>query len=154
MNLTLMEKENPMIECRSLPCWICVTALLALGLVTPRVASAHTRSIKIQPARSGTVTWATTSPVANGVLDANGKITVDDNAWLDLTFEARDAKGNRLLSQTVDAGSSVDLVGAPPFTVFLGNASGVRVQYLGKIQALSQAKKGLFARFIVGGGDQ
>ncbi len=83
--------------------------------------------------------------------DGNHLVLIfDESSWADV----RDAKGSRLLSQTVDAGSSVDLVGAPPFTVFLGNASGVRVQYLGKIQALSQAKKGLFARFIVGGGGQ
>lgn len=70
----------------------------------------------------------------------------DEGSWADV----RDATGNRLLSQTVAKGSSVDLVGEPPFTVFLGNASGVRVKYLGRIQSYSQTKKGLFARFTVG----
>lgn len=70
----------------------------------------------------------------------------DEGSWADV----RDAAGNRLLSQTVAKGSSVDLVGEPPFTVFLGNASGVRVKYLGRIQSYSQTKKGLFARFTVG----
>lgn len=70
----------------------------------------------------------------------------DESSWADV----RDSAGNRLLSQTVAAGSSVDLVGEPPFTVFLGNAGGVRVKYLGRIQTYSQSKKGLFARFTVG----
>lgn len=70
----------------------------------------------------------------------------DESSWADV----RDSAGNRLLSQTVAAGSSVDLVGEPPFTVFLGNAGGVRVKYQGRIQTYSQSKKGLFARFTVG----
>ena len=70
----------------------------------------------------------------------------DEGSWIDV----RDSAGQRLLSQTVSAGNTIELNGMPPFTVFLGNAGGVRVQYLGKIDSYSQSKKGLFARFIVG----
>ncbi|MFT7532646.1 MAG: cytoskeleton protein RodZ [Gammaproteobacteria bacterium] len=71
----------------------------------------------------------------------------DEGSWADV----RDARGDRLLSQTVVKGSNVDLLGEPPFTVFLGNATGVRVKYKGRIESYSQTKKGLFARFVVGG---
>ncbi len=70
----------------------------------------------------------------------------DEGSWVDV----RDSAGQRLLSQTVSVGNTIELNGMPPFTVFLGNAGGVRVQYLGKIDSYSQSKKGLFARFIVG----
>jgi cytoskeleton protein RodZ len=70
----------------------------------------------------------------------------DESSWADV----RDAAGKRLLSQTVSEGASIDLVGEPPFTVFLGNADGVRVKYMGRIQTYSQGNKGLFARFTVG----
>ncbi len=83
------------------------------------------------------------------VPDSPGKHLVlifEQGSWADV----RDAKGSRLLSQTVVKGSSIDLVGEPPFTVFLGNAEGVKVKYLGRIESYSQSKKGLFARFVVG----
>lgn len=89
------------------------------------------------------------TPGANAVPDDARRHLVlmfDEGSWADV----RDATGNRLLSQIVSGGSNVDLVGEPPFTVFLGNAGGVRVKYLGRIQSYSQTEKGLFARFTVG----
>ena len=70
----------------------------------------------------------------------------DEGSWVDV----KDNSGLRLLSQIVSAGNTIELNGVPPFTVFLGNSAGVRVQYLGKIESYSQSKKGLFARFVVG----
>ncbi len=89
------------------------------------------------------------APVATAAADDTRRHLVlifDEGSWADV----RDAEGERLLSQIVAGGSSVDLVGEPPFTVFLGNAGGVRVKYLGRIQSYSQTEKGLFARFTVG----
>ena len=89
---------------------------------------------------------ATVQPMSADDARRHLVLLFDEGSWADV----RDAAGRRLLSQTVSAGSSVDLVGEPPFTVFLGNAGGVRVKYQGRIQAYSQTKKGLFARFTVG----
>ncbi len=89
------------------------------------------------------------TPGASAVPDDTRRHLVlmfDEGSWADV----RDATGNRLLSQIVSGGSNVDLVGEPPFTVFLGNAGGVRVKYMGRIQSYSQTEKGLFARFTVG----
>jgi hypothetical protein len=49
-------------------------------------AATVTWSISISPAGSGTVTWATSSPVANGVLEKSGKIIADQGAFIDLTL--------------------------------------------------------------------
>jgi hypothetical protein len=82
-----MEKETPMVECRSPFWWICVAALLTLALAAPRVASALTWKVKVTPPGSGKVTWMTTAPLGSGVIDTSGKISVDENEWVDLTFE-------------------------------------------------------------------
>ncbi|GJL80593.1 MAG: XRE family transcriptional regulator [marine bacterium B5-7] len=96
------------------------------------------------------VTTATVTPTKKKSRDndaaRNLTLLFDEGSWADV----RDAEGERLLSQTVAGGSSVELTGKPPFTVFLGNADGVRVKYMGRIQTYSQSNKGLFARFTVG----
>ena len=46
-------------------------------------------NVKITPAGGGSVAWATSSPPASGTLTAPGKLTFDENAYLDLTFDPK-----------------------------------------------------------------
>lgn len=90
-----------MIECRSPFWWICVAALLALALATPRVASALHWTLKVVPPGSGTITWMTSSPPGSGTTDTGVSILLDENEWLDLTFEPK--PGYKLFSVYKDS---------------------------------------------------
>ena len=71
---------------------------------------------------------------------------VDQKSWL----EVRDADGNQLIHRTVARGQNLTLEGKPPFTVFIGTADGVAVQYRGEPVSFAADRGGLFARFTVG----
>lgn len=71
---------------------------------------------------------------------------VTDESWADV----RDARGQRLIYETVPAGRVVTLDGVPPLQVFLGNAEGVRVELNGRNYDVSRHKRGQVARFTVG----
>ena len=64
-------------------------------------------------------------------------------SWIDV----RDAKGNKLIYESVPAGREIPLEGLAPFSVFLGNANGVQVFFNGKAYDFSSSQHGLTARF-------
>jgi cytoskeleton protein RodZ len=68
-----------------------------------------------------------------------------EESWADI----RDAGQNKLLYETVAAGRVVMLEGAPPLTVFLGNADGVRLEFNGRPYDVSRHKRGQIARFTL-----
>ena len=70
-------------------------------------------------------------------------VKVMKESWVDV----RDAKGNKLIYETVPAGREIPLEGLAPFSVFLGNANGVQVFLNGKPYDFSSYKRGLTARF-------
>jgi len=70
----------------------------------------------------------------------------DQGSWADI----RDAGGRQLLRESVRAGTSVRLQGDPPFTVFVGNARGVRYLYRDEEKTAPAFGEGLFGRFQVG----
>ena len=67
-------------------------------------------------------------------------------SWADI----RDAHDNKLLYENVPAGRSVTIEGVAPFSVFLGNADGVRVEFNGQNFDISRYKRGQVARFTLG----
>ena len=71
---------------------------------------------------------------------------VTDESWADV----RDARGQRLIYETVAAGRVVTLEGVPPLQVFLGNAEGVRVELNGRDYDVMRHKRGQIARFTLG----
>lgn len=71
---------------------------------------------------------------------------VTDESWADV----RDARGQRLIYETVAAGRVVTLEGVPPLQVFLGNAEGVRVELNGRDYDVMRHKRGQVARFTLG----
>ena len=70
-------------------------------------------------------------------------VKVMQESWVDV----RDAKGNKLIYESVPAGREIPLEGLAPFSVFLGNANGVQVFLNGKPYDFSSYKRGLTARF-------
>jgi len=70
-------------------------------------------------------------------------VKVVQESWVDV----RDAKGNKLIYESVPAGREIPLEGLAPFSVFLGNANGVQVFLNGKPYDFSSSKHGLTARF-------
>ncbi len=67
-------------------------------------------------------------------------------SWADI----RDAYDNKLLYENIPAGRSVTIEGVAPFSVFLGNADGVQVEFNGKNFDVSRYKRGQVARFTLG----
>jgi len=70
-------------------------------------------------------------------------VKVVQESWVDV----RDAKGNKLIYESVPAGREIPLEGLAPFSVFLGNANGVQVFLNGKPYDFSSSRHGLTARF-------
>ncbi len=70
---------------------------------------------------------------------------VSAESWL----EVYDYVGKRLINRTVAGGQRLTLEGTPPFKVFIGNAEGVAVRYLGAPVAPLRGGD-LFARFTLG----
>ena len=71
---------------------------------------------------------------------------VSKESWIDV----RDSTGERLIYRTVNRGEDIQLTGTPPYSVFIGSAEGVRVQYRGEEVPFEAHESGLFARFEVG----
>ena len=67
-------------------------------------------------------------------------------SWVDV----RDARDNKLLYENVPPGRSIAIEGVAPFSVFLGNAEGVRVEFNGQNFDIGRYKRGQVARFTLG----
>ena len=93
-----------------------------------------------------------TAPAPVAPLPATGPrvklvLHADQDAWADI----RDARQVKLLYETVPAGRAVTLEGLAPVTVFLGNPGGTRIEFNGKLVDIERHKRGLVARFTLGG---
>lgn len=104
-----------------------------------------------QPAMADTTLAAKAAAVADNTASS------DESNWpvLDLQFSAdswlavRDAGGNRLAWETVKAGSTRQLRGAPPLKVVLGNATAVAIVFAGQKFDPQPYTTGRIARFSV-----
>lgn len=72
----------------------------------------------------------------------------EQDSWADV----RDGTNRRLLYSVIPAGRVIRLGGTPPFSVYLGNVSGVRVEYQGKPVDLEPYRRGPIARVTLGNG--
>jgi cytoskeleton protein RodZ len=73
------------------------------------------------------------------------RINVQNDSWIEIT----DAGGRVLLSALQPAGAQQDLSGRAPFTVVVGNAPGVHIEYAGKPVDLTPYTRGNVARFAL-----
>ena len=78
--------------------------------------------------------------------DANQlTLNVGEDTWV----EVSDVANTRLLYEMVEGGRRLTVRGQRPFSVFIGTAANVRVEYLGKEVPVA-TNGGLFARFQIG----
>ena len=87
-----------------------------------------------------------TADVPPGATRSRLVLRAAQESWADV----RDASDNKLLYENVPAGRSVAIEGVAPFSVFLGNADGVRVEFNGRDFDFSRYKRGQVARFTLG----
>ena len=82
-------------------------------------------------------------------IDATGSAMVfrlSKNSWLDV----RDKTNQRLIYRTANVGERVVVKGNPPFYIYIGTPSGVKLSYKGKDVPFETHQSGLFARFKLG----
>lgn len=97
---------------------------------------------------SGAASTAEASAPSGGARKIELEFTT--GSWVDL----RDADDKRLLYEHVNQGRRISVEGKPPFSVFLGNAEGVRIEYEGKPFDFSEFANGVYARFSLGASAQ
>lgn len=116
----------------------------------PKPTAAATSTESATPASpptssAGLNTERSLLPDANQGGNSRLLIKTTKESWVDI----RDARGNKLIYETVPAGREIPLEGTAPFSVFLGNADAVQVILNGKPFDFSSSKRGLTARFEV-----
>ncbi len=89
---------------------------------------------------------ASPSPAKSSLEDDKIVFAFADDTWL----EVRDDAGERLIYRMVERGQRLTLTGRPPFSVFVGNAAGVAVEYQGRQVPFTAQGNATFARFTVG----
>jgi len=87
-----------------------------------------------------------TPDIPAGVPRSRMVLRAIQESWVDV----RDARDNKLLYENVPAGRSIAIEGVAPFSVFLGNAEGVRVEFNGQNFDVGRYKRGQVARFTLG----
>jgi len=82
-------------------------------------------------------------------VDKGDELTLIFNA--DSWTEVTDSSGQRLVYDLWRAGKQETVYGKSPFTIFIGNASGVEIKYNGELYDFSQHANKNLARFALGG---
>ena len=82
---------------------------------------------------------------ASDVKRARLVLYAEEDSWADI----RDATQRKMIYRTIAAGRVLTLEGVPPFSIFLGNVDGVRLELNGKPYDASQHRRGLVARFTL-----
>lgn len=127
------------------------------AVVTPQSDAPSTQPAPVEGAATTTAEPATqsVSPAAAGVPaapESQKSPASDAGSGLKLSFaqpswvEIRDRSGQIIFSQLNPAGSQREIEGQPPFSLVVGNASNVTVQYKGRVVELSQRSKDDVAR--------
>ena len=99
-----------------------------------------------QPADRVTLRTRRAAEIPPGVPRSRMVLRAIQESWVDV----RDARDNKLLYENVPPGRSIAIEGVAPFSVFLGNAEGVRVEFNGQNFDISRYKRGQVARFTLG----
>lgn len=105
-------------------------------------AMAEPAAQPVSPAPAGAS--AAPEPQKSPASDAGSglKLSFAQPSWV----EIRDRSGQIIFSQLNPAGSQREIEGQPPFSLVVGNASNVTVQYKGQVVELSQRSKDDVAR--------
>lgn len=111
----------------------------------PPVKPAERPAVAAAPAASPEAV-ATPPPLDPNAPRAHLTLRVSEDSWADV----RDAQERRLLYETIPAGRVVNVEGAAPLSVFLGNVEGVSVEFNGQPYDALRHRRGLVARFTLG----
>lgn len=116
----------------------------ATGKSGATTAAALPLEAQPQPDSTAAAPAAPSSAPAAVAGAANGglKLSFAQPSWV----EIRDRSGEIVFSQLNPAGSQRDIEGQPPFSLVIGNASNVTVEYKGKVVELLQRSKDDVAR--------
>jgi cytoskeleton protein RodZ len=98
-----------------------------------------------------TTSTVTTTPVPSSTASSSAEAEIVFQVVKESWIDVRDSTGERLIYRTVNRGEDIRLQGKPPYSIFIGSAEGVTVQYRGKVVPFKAHESGLFARFEVGG---
>lgn len=119
---------------------------LQFSLVSPGPPTV-TASMVAGPARAaGSETVFSAPPPGVGVAPAVSGVlvvTTSDASWV----EVRDAKGQILLSETVQPGRSIGVDGALPFRLLVGNAAATQLVFMGRAVDVMARSRENVARF-------
>ncbi len=118
---------------------------LTLSGTTLNVAPAESPKL-VANAPTASVRTRRAVDIPPGVPRARMVLYATQESWADI----RDARDNKLLYENVPAGRRISIEGVAPFSVFLGNADGVRVEFNGQNYDVSRYKRGQVARFTLG----
>lgn len=112
-------------------------------------------SMAMAASPSNTLTVSPKASTATKIIQTESKSASKQSASIRLKFEAdswakvTDNDGKILLSQLNSSGSEKHLKGKPPFSVVIGNVSGVRLYYQGKLVELTPFNNGGTARLTL-----
>jgi cytoskeleton protein RodZ len=129
---------------------------------TPAAPQAAQQEPSALPAPSGESVTTVTTPSAIVLSDASTpgpqsagvdqrpadnrlKFTFGQAAWL----QVRDGRGQVIVGETNPAGSQREVEGQPPFSLVVGNATQVKLEYRGRVIDLAPYSKGEVARLNV-----
>ena len=98
------------------------------------------------PVETETQATEEVEPVIAEASQSNLIIGINADCWV----EVRDANQQVLISRVVRAGNTVELTGAAPLQVSLGQANAASVRFEGRIIDISEYTRGNVARFTLG----
>lgn len=107
----------------------------------PQSASTGASAVSADPGASGASAGSPLPTVSQQVV-----FQFRERSWIDV----RDARGERLLYRSFRPGQRIEVEGQPPFSVFLGNARAVQIEYMGDTVTPDTKSGRLYARFVLG----
>ncbi|HCZ13578.1 MAG: RodZ domain-containing protein [Candidatus Accumulibacter phosphatis] len=124
-----------------------LTALLARDAPVQQPAAT---TLAPPPAAAGESVTVLSTPNATVLADAPGsglglRLSFAQPAWV----EVRDGRNQIIFAELSPAGSKREVVGQPPYSLVVGNATQVTVEYQGRMIELSPRSKGDVARLTV-----
>lgn len=124
------------------------------GILQGQASSSEVSIAPTQPVDSAG-TLASTGGESQATANATDVVIVDKSTLIlslskDSWLDVRDKTNKRLLYRTETAGNQIKVKGTPPFYIYIGTPSGVKIKYQGKNVPFETHKSGLFARFKLG----
>ena len=129
------------VETIELPAVMPAPASVVLAVPSPGAPGA----LVVPPETPATAKIIKTELSSESKQSASIRLAFDADSWVKVT----DNHGKILLSQNNSSGSEQHLKGKPPFSVIIGNISGVHLYYQGRLVELAPFSNGEIARLTL-----